>query len=78
MPVQTSNAAIAQLGERQTEDLKVPGSIPGLGILCPFDLSPGPAASDEQQGRQPLPIGSHHFARAETPRARRAFSPAGG
>ena len=30
-------AAIAQLGERQTEDLKVPGSIPGLGIL----LRPG-------------------------------------
>ena len=27
-------AAIAQLGERQTEDLKVPGSIPGLGMLC--------------------------------------------
>ena len=27
------SAAIAQLGERQTEDLKVPGSIPGLGIL---------------------------------------------
>ena len=27
-----SQAAIAQLGERQTEDLKVPGSIPGLGI----------------------------------------------
>ena len=28
-------AAIAQLGERQTEDLKVPGSIPGLGtLLC--------------------------------------------
>ena len=25
-------AAIAQLGERQTEDLKAPGSIPGLGI----------------------------------------------
>ena len=25
-------AAIAQLGERQTEDPKVPGSIPGLGI----------------------------------------------
>ena len=24
-------AAIAQLGERQTEDLKDPGSIPGLG-----------------------------------------------
>ena len=28
-----SQAAIAQLGERQTEDLKVPSSIPGLGIL---------------------------------------------
>ena len=28
----TSLAAIAQLGERQTEDLKVPGSIPGLGM----------------------------------------------
>ena len=26
-------AAIAQLGERQTEDLKVPGSIPGHGIF---------------------------------------------
>ena len=25
---------LAQLGERQTEDLKVPGSIPGLGMLC--------------------------------------------
>ncbi len=29
----TIQAAIAQLGERQTEDLKVPGSIPVLGIL---------------------------------------------
>ena len=29
-----ARAAIAQLGERQTEDLKVPGSIPGLGILA--------------------------------------------
>ena len=27
----SSGAAIAQLGERQTEDLKDPGSIPGLG-----------------------------------------------
>ena len=35
-----SQAAIAQLGERQTEDLKVPGSIPGLGIthLCYSEL----------------------------------------
>ena len=29
-------AAIAQLGERQTEDLKVPGSIPGLGKTAPL------------------------------------------
>ena len=29
-------AAIAQLGERQTEDLKVPGSIPGLGTAFPL------------------------------------------
>ena len=28
-----SPAEIAQLGERQTEDLKVPGSIPGLGTF---------------------------------------------
>ena len=32
-------ADIAQLGERQTEDQKVPGSIPGVGILIFF---PGP------------------------------------
>ena len=30
--VASHRAAIAQLGERQTEDLKVPGSIPGLGM----------------------------------------------
>ena len=29
-----AGAALAQLGERQTEDLKVPGSIPGGGTLC--------------------------------------------
>ena len=29
-----SQAAIAQLGERQTEDLKVLGSIPGLGKIA--------------------------------------------
>ena len=32
-------AAIAQLGERQTEDLKVPGSIPGLGTCLPPSFS---------------------------------------
>ena len=31
--VAEARAAIAQLGERQTEDLKVPGSIPGLGTF---------------------------------------------
>ena len=30
------NAAIAQLGERKTEDLKVPGSIPGGGMRYSF------------------------------------------
>ena len=29
----SASAAIAQLGEHQTEDLKVPGPIPGLGII---------------------------------------------
>ena len=37
-PVRTAagliHAAIAQLGERQTEDLKVPSSILGLGIIA--------------------------------------------
>ena len=33
LPARFHMAAIAQLGERQTEDLKVPGSIPGLGTL---------------------------------------------
>ena len=31
-------AGIAQLGERQTEDLKVPGSIPGHGRFSYFDF----------------------------------------
>ena len=35
-----SEAAIAQLGERQTEDLEVPGSIPGLGICAPTPSLP--------------------------------------
>ena len=30
-PTSSIDAEIAQLGERQTEDLKVPGSIPGFG-----------------------------------------------
>ena len=35
-------AEIAQLGERQTEDLKVPGSIPGFGIMHSWHLHPIP------------------------------------
>ena len=35
-------AVIAQLGERETEDLEVPGSIPGHGslLLCPTRAHP--------------------------------------
>ena len=33
-PFGCPTAAIAQLGERQTEDLTVPGSIPGLGMFA--------------------------------------------
>ena len=33
------SAVIAQLGERQTEDLKVPGSIPGHGSIFTFSYS---------------------------------------
>ena len=35
-PRQSRQADIAQLGERQTEDLKVPGSIPGRGTFFIF------------------------------------------
>ena len=41
MYFRNSPAEIAQLGERQTEDLKVPGSIPGGGtdfFMCPIGL----------------------------------------
>ena len=34
----SQHAVIAQLGERQTEDLKVPGSIPGRGIYFFFSI----------------------------------------
>ena len=36
-----ASAAIAQLGERQTEDLKVPGSIPGLRMIFQRNSSLG-------------------------------------
>ena len=32
--MESSEAAIAQLGERQTEDLEVLGSIPSPGMFC--------------------------------------------
>ena len=35
-PMRYVIATIAQLGERQTEDLKVPGSIPGGGIFLQY------------------------------------------
>ena len=39
------SAALAQLGERQTEDLKVPGSIPGGGIFaCSKPIKQAPVA----------------------------------
>ena len=46
-----SSAAIAQLGERQTEDLKVPGSIPGLGKVCHMRWHAGFAARIAQRLR---------------------------
>ena len=39
-----ARAALAQLGERQTEDLKVPGSIPGGGILRVMGTKQAPVA----------------------------------
>ena len=36
MNINHESAEIAQLGERQTEDLNVPGSIPGFGNLFIF------------------------------------------
>ena len=39
--VATVFADIAQLGERQTEDLKVPGSIPGVGNFRFFVVPAG-------------------------------------
>ena len=43
-----SDASIAQLGERQTEDLKVPGSIPGRGSFSTFLLFPPLLALDRE------------------------------
>ena len=40
-------AVIAQLGERQTEDLKVPGSIPGLGNCYLFSCIVGSYGSSD-------------------------------
>ena len=42
-----SQAAIAQLGERQTEDPKVPGSIPGLGKFFPAGGARGPGFNSQ-------------------------------
>ena len=45
--VRSSNAGIAQLGERQTEDLKVPGSIPGHGSIFFFIITHTCIANDD-------------------------------
>ena len=37
--IHSNKAALAQLGERQTEDLKVPGSIPGGGTASMAEWS---------------------------------------
>ena len=42
----SQHAVIAQLGERQTEDLKVPGSIPGRGSVLFFILYTGSFVSN--------------------------------
>ena len=53
--VLTSMAAIAQLGERQTEDLKVPGWIPGLGFCLQQRLTVSQARQSEVSPRRPAP-----------------------
>ena len=49
-----SQAAIAQLGECQTEDLKVPGSIPGLGNrwLITWQIQHYPTLSQRERERE--------------------------
>ena len=51
------SAAIAQLGERQTEDLEVPGSIPGYGnsFLRGDGMYVGPAHRDGTTSSIALP-----------------------
>ena len=44
LAIPSQQAALAQLGERQTEDLKVPGSIPGGGTFCKTQTSHAPMA----------------------------------
>ena len=46
-------AAIAQLGERQTEDLKVPGSIPGGGIFLVMKKKQGKKLCTPPVGIEP-------------------------
>ena len=45
-----ASAAIAQLGERQTEDLKVPGLIPGLGMPAGAYAVWSPSEGDKGMG----------------------------
>ena len=57
-------AAIAQLGERQTKDMKVPGSTPGLGI-CPLS-----ACEARHEQKSYSPSSSKAAYKDEPPRAR--------
>ena len=51
-PVRPHPAGIAQLGERQTEDLKVAGSIPAVGIFLFFAVR-GPGGGAGRWGAPP-------------------------
>ena len=54
----SSVADIAQLGERQTEDLKVPGSIPGVGnYFLQIALGQAYTMGHPDKGRVPWHLG---------------------
>ena len=57
LPALQTSAPIAQLGEHQTEDLKVPSSILGLGTAgcdCPCNAAPGGQQAQGQVGPAPM------------------------
>ena len=62
----SASAAIAQLGERQTEDLKVPGSIPDLGIISDVKGSDAEAELSADQEAQRFRLPRRKFLRDKT------------